>query len=274
MNKKNNISVVVVVYNEEGRIENFLKSFLWADEIIVVDKSSTDRTIEIARNFTKNIICVPYSDASGSFKIGIDAARNLWVLTLTASDIIHPRLASKILLLINDPEFDYDVISLPFAIYVFGISDPKRSPWNITSKQWLWKKNVIITSDEVHNETSHASQKIFVMSPSSEENLYHLTHGNLEIFLERHTRYARLEALKFTDELLAFKKCRWMLWRSIRLVLFKQKTYLLGWNGLALGLAYILYFILIYLFVWERFRGPGDEKYTEIRKKLLGIHKV
>lgn len=53
MNKKNNISVVVVVYNEEGRIENFLKSFLWADEIIVVDKSSTDRTIEIARNFTK-----------------------------------------------------------------------------------------------------------------------------------------------------------------------------------------------------------------------------
>lgn len=45
---KHGISVICWIYNEESRIERFIKSFYRFDEIIIVDKSSTDRSAEIA----------------------------------------------------------------------------------------------------------------------------------------------------------------------------------------------------------------------------------
>ena len=44
------------VYNEESRIESCLNSFHWADEILIVDKSSTDKTLKIAKKFTNRIV--------------------------------------------------------------------------------------------------------------------------------------------------------------------------------------------------------------------------
>ncbi len=43
-----NISVIALVYNEEKRIRNLLDTLAWSDDVILIDKSSTDRTVEIA----------------------------------------------------------------------------------------------------------------------------------------------------------------------------------------------------------------------------------
>lgn len=49
------ISVTVITKNEEKNISDCLKSVEWADEIIVVDSESTDRTIEFAKQFTNKV---------------------------------------------------------------------------------------------------------------------------------------------------------------------------------------------------------------------------
>lgn len=269
MSEKKNISVIACVYNEAHRIEHFLKSFMWSDDLIIIDKSSTDNTRDVALKYTPNVITVPYSDTGDEGKYGVEIAKNEWVMMLTASDIIHPALVSKLLSLINSENFHYDVISLPFALYVFGIRSPKYSPWHSVTKKLLMKKGALQVTNKVHHEYSVISSNVYQMGYSEDENLYHLTHENSDTFFERHNRYTRLEAGLYSDEKTALKSCLKELYKAMKFVLFRKKSYMLGFDGIALGLAYISYFIMKYLHVWEKFRGKGTSVYNDIRTDML-----
>ncbi len=270
-----NISIIAGVYNEERRIEYMLQSFAWSDDIVLIDKSSQDRTVEIARKYTNNIISIPYQDGTGEeLQRAVALATNEWVLFVTASDVIHPKLVEKVLDLINREDFDYDVIALPFALYVLGIRDPKRSPWCMVNKDILVRKSALVTSDKVHTEISYDSTKIYRMSPSEDVAFYHLTHETLEMFWERHTRYTRLEAGYYTDGNMALKASFKELLRALYVVVVKKKSFLRGWDGVALGLAYVSYFIMKFLYVWERFRGKGPAEYDRIRRAIVPSHRA
>lgn len=264
-----NISIVAVVYNEEQRIESFIKSFSWSNDIIIIDKSSTDNTVDIIKEHDVKLMSLPYSDSGDEIKHGIEIAKNEWVMTLTASDIIHYNLVKDLLNYINDKEFDYDVISLPFAIYVLGLSDPKRSPWCLTNKPLMYKKSVIVTSNEVHKEITFNSTNIYKMKPSKDENLCHLTHETLDILTERHLRYTKLQAKQIENNSNSLKIGFKGILRSIYFVIIKKKSFLKGYDGIALGVAYISYFILRYLSIWEKVRGDGSSVYSKLRNEML-----
>lgn len=91
------LSVVIAARNEERNIRNCLESVKWADEIIVIDDMSTDRTSEIARFFTKNVFC---RDSHGDFhnnkNFGLDKASNEWILSLDADELVPPELDQEI----------------------------------------------------------------------------------------------------------------------------------------------------------------------------------
>lgn len=50
------VSAYILTYNEEDKIEAALKTLGWADEIVVADSFSTDRTVEIAKRYTDRIV--------------------------------------------------------------------------------------------------------------------------------------------------------------------------------------------------------------------------
>ncbi|MGL6115405.1 MAG: glycosyltransferase [Cetobacterium sp.] len=259
-----NISVITVVYNEEKRMENFCKSFSWSDDFIIVDKTSTDRTKEIAQKYTTKIIDAPYSDTGDELKIALKKAKNEWVMIVTASELISPKLVKECLELINKKEFNYEVILLPFKLYMFGL-DYKYSPWESKYSNRLAKKDVIILGDKVHEEYDIKSNKIYKIDYEKNKVLQHLTHENMDIFMERHIRYSRAEKNKYTTEKDALKIATKEILKSI-LKVIKKRTIFKGWDGLGLSLAYISYFIMKYLFLWEKFRLEGHKKYQNLRK--------
>jgi glycosyltransferase involved in cell wall biosynthesis len=259
--------VLAGVYNEEERIEGFLRSFAWSDDIIIIDKSSTDRTRDIIQAHKANLITVPYTDDAARLGyLGIEQAKNEWVFMVTASDLIHPALARRLLELINQDEFPYDVIRMPYAMYVFGIKD-RRSPWYSKWEQKLARKSAISFADRVHEERGVTSTRVFAMDPDEVEILYHLTHRNLDTFFEHHLRYCKLETRKY-DFPESLREIRKEIWAACKLVFIRRKTYRIKDNGWALGLAYISYFIMKYLFVWQKFYGRGEETYQRIRETL------
>lgn len=83
------ISVVIIAKNEEKKIALCLDSVKWADELIVVDGFSRDKTVEIAKSFGAKVIQHKFT---GSFaddrNIGMENASNAWVLQLDADDIV------------------------------------------------------------------------------------------------------------------------------------------------------------------------------------------
>lgn len=98
MDKKIKLSVVLAVYNEEANIGRCLGSVKGiADEIVVADESSTDRTVEIAKKYGARVIS---TDHKANFHItknmAIDAAKGDWILQLDADEVVSPELASEI----------------------------------------------------------------------------------------------------------------------------------------------------------------------------------
>lgn len=95
---KQGLSVVLATHNEEGNIVAFLKAIASiADEIIVVDGESTDRTVEIAKENGAKVVIVPnQSNFHINKQIGIEKASYEWVLQMDADEIITKELGSEI----------------------------------------------------------------------------------------------------------------------------------------------------------------------------------
>ncbi|HEY6001206.1 MAG TPA: glycosyltransferase family 2 protein [bacterium] len=90
------LSVCVIAGNEEDRIAGCLASVAWADEIIVVDSVSADRTAEIARASGARVIVREWPGYVAQKNFALEQATGDWVLCLDADERISPRLAEGI----------------------------------------------------------------------------------------------------------------------------------------------------------------------------------
>ena len=90
------LAVVVIAKNEAKNISGCLKSVSWANEVIVVDAQSTDRTSEIAKEFTNKVFIRPWSGFGPQKNFGIDQVRSDWVLIVDADERVSLELAEEI----------------------------------------------------------------------------------------------------------------------------------------------------------------------------------
>jgi len=95
--ERQTLAVVILTKNEEARISRCLTSVRWADELVIVDGLSTDRTVEICRQFGARVISHAFE---GSFaqerNLGLDHARSDWVLQLDADDVVTPTFRAAV----------------------------------------------------------------------------------------------------------------------------------------------------------------------------------
>ncbi len=92
------ISACIISYNEEARIEDCLRSLVpVADEIVVVDSLSTDRTREIAARYTDRIIKQPFLGHVEQKNLAVSKASHDWILSLDCDERLDERLTESIL---------------------------------------------------------------------------------------------------------------------------------------------------------------------------------
>lgn len=100
------ISAVIIAFNEEKKIVEALKSVKWADEIIVVDSESTDKTVEIAESHGAKVITQKWLGFSKQKQFAADCAENNWIFSLDADECVSEDLRDKILKIKNLQEKD------------------------------------------------------------------------------------------------------------------------------------------------------------------------
>lgn len=100
------LSAVVITYNEENNIERCLGSLGFADEIVVLDSFSTDRTVELARKYTGNVACREFTGFSDQWNAALEMAREDWVLIVGADEVVSDKLAAEITDAIADGSCD------------------------------------------------------------------------------------------------------------------------------------------------------------------------
>src|SRR6188508_2186040 len=80
------LSVIVTTYNEEINVAECLESVLWADEILLVDSFSTDRTVELARGYPITVLQRQYFGSAAQKNWAIDRVEHDWVLIIDADE--------------------------------------------------------------------------------------------------------------------------------------------------------------------------------------------
>lgn len=111
------LSALIITFNEQDNIEECIKSVLWADEIIVVDAFSSDKTTQICREYTDKIFQNKFVDFSAQKNFALSKAKNDWVLFVDADEKVSTFLKDEILKL---PEDAYDAYNVPRKNIIFG----------------------------------------------------------------------------------------------------------------------------------------------------------
>ena len=90
------ISALIPTYNEEHNIVEAIDSVAWADEVIVVDSFSTDRTIELAKAKGVKVIQREYQYSASQKNWAIPQAKNQWILLIDADERVSDKLREEI----------------------------------------------------------------------------------------------------------------------------------------------------------------------------------
>jgi glycosyltransferase involved in cell wall biosynthesis len=93
---KQQLTVIVPTFNEERNIVACLASVDWADEILVVDSFSTDKTLELARSRATRVLEHEYVNSATQKNWTIPQAAHDWVMILDADEQVSPELAGEI----------------------------------------------------------------------------------------------------------------------------------------------------------------------------------
>jgi glycosyltransferase involved in cell wall biosynthesis len=91
------ISATIITFNEEKNIEDAIRSVDWADEILIVDSESTDRTREIAMSLGARVITNPWPGFAKQKQFAVDNAQFDWIFSLDADERVTEGLRDKIL---------------------------------------------------------------------------------------------------------------------------------------------------------------------------------
>jgi len=105
--------VVIITKNEEDRIGTLLRSVSFADEILVVDSGSSDRTLEICKSYGANIFHQEWLGYAGQKQFAMEKASGDWILSLDADEVIPEQTRQEILNVLSFDNVATDGFSLP-----------------------------------------------------------------------------------------------------------------------------------------------------------------
>jgi len=125
------LSVIIIAYNEEKRIEQCLRSVAWVNEIVVVvDDKSTDKTAEISRKYTSKVYLHRFEGYGKQKQFALNHATGEWVLILDADEELQGSLRRKLRSLVENPQADYFTYAIVCARFALAGRYLLLNEWN------------------------------------------------------------------------------------------------------------------------------------------------
>jgi glycosyltransferase involved in cell wall biosynthesis len=183
------ITATVITFNEEHNLAAALESVSWADEILVVDSGSTDRTVEIARAVTGRVFVRPWPGYSAQKNFAAHQAANDWIFSLDADERVSEELRAEIEQLKRGAEPAEAAFEMPRATFYLG-RWIKHSGWRPDNKRRLYHRERARWVGDYLHETLEADGPIQRLAG----NILHYTVRDASEHHLRMDRYTTLAA--------------------------------------------------------------------------------
>jgi glycosyltransferase involved in cell wall biosynthesis len=254
--KRRRLSAAIITKDEEANIERCLKALSFADEIVVVDSGSTDRTIEICKQYGCRVVRTGWMGFGRNKQMAVDSASNDWVLSIDADEEVTPELAREIEAVLSG-----DSIRSGYKIRWLSCYLGKwirHSGWGSKYKLKLFDRTKGRFTDDMLHETVNLDGEAGRLKAV----LRHYTYPDLDAVARKAQAYADMAAGEMYSEgkraslADAYLHAFWTYLKT----LFFNLGFLDGWMGhvLATNTAYAVF--LKYLRLWEKGRNSGDPK--------------
>lgn len=244
---KTTISAVIITRNEEKNISECIESLKWADEIVVIDSMSTDKTVEIARKYTDRIYKKEWEGYSKQKNYGILVSNSEWILNIDADELVTDMLRDEI---ITRTSLKSEICGyyIPRKNYFMG-KWIKHGGWYPNYQLRLFRKG----SGEFKDVRVHEGVTIVGYTDYLANPLIHHSYNNFDDFVERSNKYSTLAALdlferneKINIHHLVIKP----LSRFLKMYLV-HGGFIDGWRGFVLAVLYSYYVFIRTIKLWE-----------------------
>ena len=244
------ISSIIIAKNEASNIARCIESQLGCiDEIVLlVDKSSTDRTLEIARSYSQvSVYEIDWQGFAETKRQAISLTNNSWIFWIDADESITPELSEEL------KEFKksvpaYTAYSVPRKAYFLG-KWIKHSGWYPGRVTRLFNKNEI----NFNRNLVHEHLEVPGITGELKHDLEHYTDPSIHHYFEKYNRYTSLAAEELHSKKKQFKLADILL-RPIVIFIkmyFIKAGFLDGIQGFILAVLSSSYVFTKYSKLWE-----------------------
>lgn len=228
------LTVVIPTLNEEKDLYKTLASVKdLADEIIVIDSGSTDKTVEIAKSYGAKVINHPFISFSDTRNFGNQEAKGDWILSIEADVVVSKELSVEIKEALKSPE--YSAYFIPRLNLIWG-KPIRHTDWSPQDDChiWLYQKGSGQWQSLVHEEFA-TIQKVGKLK----NFLVHKNYETISEFIDKIDRYSELA----TKQKQFFPN--WWFVRDFFKRYFYKLGFLDGYHGLFLSYLQSVYYLTL-----------------------------
>lgn len=237
------VSAIIVCFNEEANIRACLESVRWCDEIVVVDSYSTDRTLDVVREFTDRIFIRVWPGYREQKQFALDQARYDWVLNLDADERVSPELRAEIQRELPAANLEVNGFFVPRLVYYLG-RWWHRGGWYPDFRLRLFRR------EKARWGGVNPHEKVIVEGRKRRlnGNLLHFTYSDIAqhlVTVNRLTDISAAEVLKQKKRVGTSSLAVRPVWRFFRSLVI-DRGFLEGWPGLFVAATAGFYVFLKY----------------------------
>ena len=182
------ITAIIPTFNEDIHIEKAIESVSFADEIIVIDSFSTDRTIELAKRHDVRIIERIFDDFSTQKNYAINQATHDWIYILDADERITAELQLEILETVKNPK---DFVGFyVYRTFYFLNKKIRFGGWNRDKVVRLFLKDYCQYDGNLVHEIIKTNGKLGILK----HKLKHFSYRGFDHYISKLNQYSGLQA--------------------------------------------------------------------------------
>jgi len=252
------ISALILAYNNENEIKRCIESLKFADEVVVLDSFSKDKTCDIAKELGAKVFQYPFTTFGELRSLALSHASHNWVFSLDTDEVATEKVVTELRNITKSPEAR-DAYFVPRRNSVFGKAIRHWGWYPDYRQPQFFKKEALKyrEKDNVHEGFDILGSKGYLKN-----YIYQYPFDTLDQYLGKMDRYSSLMAKRMLREGKKFSPYQFIFnpLNAFFKRYFLRKGFLDGTRGLLMASLYSYYTFLKYAKFWELSRHRPSQK--------------